>query len=174
VLALTPVPRVNASQSEGKLGILLSNYLIVKNKAYAPWDAIPKGLAQYGSILVGIKDSFGMLFSGQVAAKDALSGPIGIASLTNEVSNYGGPAALFSFAALLSISLGIMNLLPLPALDGGRLVFVFIEGIRRGKRVSAKTEGRVHLVGLMLLLVLFAVISFNDISRLVNHESFIK
>jgi regulator of sigma E protease len=173
-LTLNPVPRVNPSRNEGRLGVQLQNYLIMKNKAYAPWDAIPKGLAQYGSIFVGIKDSFAMLFSGQVAAKDAFSGPIGIAELTNEVSAFGGPAALFSFAALLSIMLGIMNLFPFPGLDGGRLVFVFVEGLRRGKRVSAKTEGRVHLIGFILLLVLFVVISFNDITKLVHHESFIK
>ena len=173
-LTLNPVPRVNPSRNEGRLGVRLQNYVIMENKAYAPWDAIPKGLAQYGSIFVGIKDSFAMLFSGQIAAKDAFSGPIGIASLTNEVSTLGGSAALFSFAALLSIMLGIMNLFPFPGLDGGRLVFVFVEGIRRGKRVSAKTEGRVHLIGFILLLVLFAVVSFNDITRLVHHESFIK
>ncbi len=173
-LTLNPVPRVNPSWNEGRLGVQLQNYLIMENKAYAPWDAIPKGLAQYGSIFVGIKDSFGMLFSGKVAAKDAFSGPIGIASLTNEVSTLGGPAALFTFAALLSIMLGIINLFPFPGLDGGRLVFVFVEGIRRGKRVSAKTEGRVHLAGFILLLVLFVVISFNDITRLIHHESLLK
>jgi len=168
------MPRVNPQNGEGRLGVLLSNYLIVKNKAYAPWDAIPKGLAQYGSIFVGVKDSFAMLFSGQVAAKDAFSGPIGIASLTNEVSTLGGPAALFTFAALLSIMLGLINLFPFPGLDGGRLVFVFIEGIRRGKRISAKTEGRVHLAGFILLMVLFVVISYNDITRLIHHESLLK
>jgi regulator of sigma E protease len=66
-----------------------------------------------------------------------------------------------------------MNLLPLPALDGGRLVFVIIEGLRRGKRVSAKTEGRVHLVGFMLLLVFFVVISYNDIQRIASGQGFI-
>ncbi len=173
-LALTPVPRVNPPKDEGSLGVVLSNNNIVRNKAYAPWDAIPKGLADYGSIFVDIKNSFAMLFSGEVAAKDALSGPIGIANLTHEVSSNFGAAGLFTFAALISISLGIMNLLPLPALDGGRLVFVIIEGLRRGKRVSAKTEGRVHLVGFMLLLVFFVVISYNDIHRIISGEGFLR
>ena len=172
-LAFTPVPRVNPPKDEGRLGVGLSSNSIVRNKAYAPWDAIPKGLSDYGAIFVDIKNSFAMLFSGEVAAKDALSGPIGIANLTNEVSSTFGASGLFTFAALISISLGIMNLLPLPALDGGRLVFVIIEGIRRGKRVSAKTEGRVHLVGFMLLLVFFVVISYNDIQRIVSGQGFI-
>ena len=172
-LAFTPVPRVNPPKDEGRLGVGLSSNSIVRNKAYAPWDAIPKGLSDYGAIFVDIKDSFAMLFSGEVAAKDALSGPIGIATLTNEVSSIFGAAGLFTFAALISISLGIMNLLPLPALDGGRLVFVIIEGLRRGKRVSAKTEARVHLVGFILLLVFFVVISYNDIQRIVSGQGFI-
>jgi regulator of sigma E protease len=172
-LAFTPVPRVNPPKDEGRLGVGLLSNSIVRNKAYAPWDAIPKGLSDYGAIFVDIKDSFAMLFSGEVAAKDALSGPIGIANLTNEVSSTFGAAGLFTFAALISISLGIMNLLPLPALDGGRLAFVIIEGLRRGKRVSAKTEGRVHLVGFMLLLVFFVVISYNDIQRIASGQGFI-
>lgn len=173
-LALTPVPRVNPPKDEGSLGVGLLSNSIVRNKAYAPWDAIPKGLSDYGEIFVDIKDSFAMLFSGEVAAKDALSGPIGIANLTNEVSSAFGAAGLFTFAALISISLGIMNLLPLPALDGGRLVFVIIEGLRRGKRVSAKTEGRVHLAGFIVLLLLFVVISYNDIQRIIGGEGFFR
>jgi regulator of sigma E protease len=172
-LAFTPVPRVNPPKNEGNLGVGLLSNSIVRNKAYAPWDAIPKGLSDYGAIFVDIKNSFGVLFSGEVAAKDALSGPIGIASLTNEVSSAFGASGLFTFAALISISLGIMNLLPLPALDGGRLVFVIIEGLRRGKRVSAKTEGRVHLAGFIVLMLLFVVISYNDIQRIVSGQGFI-
>jgi len=172
-LTFTPVPRVNPPKDEGRLGVGLLSNSIVRNKAYAPWDAIPKGLSDYGAIFVDIKNSFGVLFSGEVAAKDALSGPIGIASLTNEVSSVFGASGLFTFAALISISLGIMNLLPLPALDGGRLVFVIIEGLRRGKRVSAKTEGRVHLAGFIVLLLLFVVISYNDIQRIVSGQGFI-
>jgi regulator of sigma E protease len=176
VFPFTPVPRVDPPKGEGKLGMLLQNYTytITENKAYAPWDAIPKGLSEYGSIFVGIKDSFGVLFSGEVSAKDALSGPIGIANLTNEVSNRSGAAGLFTFAALISISLGIMNLLPLPALDGGRLAFVIVEGLRRGKRVSVKTEARVHMIGFVLLMVLFVVISYNDIQRIISGEGFFK
>ena len=169
------VPRIKEDipEGQGALGIQGQPGGTYINKAYAPWDAIPKGLSDYGAIFVGIKDSFGMLFAGDVPADKAIAGPIGIAQLTNEVSA-GGPADLFEFAALISIILGIMNLLPLPALDGGRLVFVVIEIARKGKRVSAKTESKVHLVGFILLLALFVVISYNDIVRIIHHESFLK
>jgi len=173
-IALTPVPRIDPPKNEGKLGMLLHNYIITENKAYPPWQAIPKGLSSYGSIFAGIKDSFAMLFSGDVVAKDAVAGPIGIAQLTNEVNENGGAAALFQFAALISIILGIMNLLPLPALDGGRIVFVLIEAARKGKRISAKTEGFVHMIGFALLLALFVLISYNDIQRIISGEGFLR
>lgn len=173
-LAFTPVPRVDPPKGEGKLGIVLQNYIITENKGYAPWEAIPKGLSEYGSIFAGIKDSFAMLFAGDVPAKDAIAGPIGIAQLTNEVSKTGGAAALFHFAALISIILGIMNLLPLPALDGGRIVFVIIEAARKGKRISAKTEGLVHMIGFAMLMALFVLISYNDIQRIISGEGFLR
>lgn len=169
------VPRTEEEipEGQGALGILgISGAYI--NVAYPPWQAIPKGLSSYGSIFAGIKDSFAMLFSGDVVAKDAVAGPIGIAQLTNEVNENGGAAALFQFAALISIILGIMNLLPLPALDGGRIVFVLIEAIRKGKRISAKTEGFVHMIGFALLLALFVLISYNDIQRIISGEGFLR
>jgi len=175
ILEVPIVPRIKEDipAGQGALGIQATPGGTYINKAYASWEAIPRGLSDYGAIFIGIKDSFGMLFAGEVPADKAVAGPIGIAQLTNEVSA-GGPADLFEFAALISIILGIMNLLPLPALDGGRLVFVIIEAIRKGKRVSAKTESKIHLVGFILLLVLFVVISYNDIVRIIRHESFLK
>ena len=70
------------------------------------------------------------------------------------------------YAKLISANLGVMNLLPLPALDGGRLVFLIVEAIRR-KRVDPEKEGYVHLVGIVLLLLLMVVVMFNDIRKLI-------
>ena len=72
---------------------------------------------------------------------------------------------MLNIAVLLSANLGVMNLLPLPALDGGRMVFYVIEAIR-GKRINEEIEGRVHLIGFALLMVLMVVIMFNDIRKL--------
>ena len=74
---------------------------------------------------------------------------------------------LFSMAALISINVGIFNLLPLPALDGGRLVFLIIEGIRK-KPVPAEKEGMVHFIGLAILMLLMLYVSFNDIIKLIG------
>jgi regulator of sigma E protease len=82
-----------------------------------------------------------------------------------------GLSPLLEFAALISINLAIINLFPFPGLDGGRLVFVTLEWVRRGKRISAKKEGLVHLVGLIVLLVLIAAISYYDITRIIQGES---
>ena len=75
--------------------------------------------------------------------------------------------------AVLSLSLGILNLLPIPALDGGRLVFVLLEWVRRGKRVSPKREGVVHLVGFAILIGFVFFISYFDISRVISGEKLI-
>jgi regulator of sigma E protease len=172
-VVIVPRTKDEIPPGQGALGIIGTSGAGI-NIAYPPWQAIPKGLSAYGSIFAGIKDSFAMLFSGDVVAKDAVAGPIGIAQLTNEVSDRGGAAALFHFAALISIILGIMNLLPLPALDGGRIVFVIIEAARKGKRISAKTEGLVHMIGFALLIGLFVLISYNDIQRIISGEGFLR
>ena len=72
---------------------------------------------------------------------------------------------MLNMAILLSANLGVMNLLPLPALDGGRLVFLFVEAIR-GKRVPPEKEGYVHLTGIILLMLLMVFVMFNDINRI--------
>ena len=72
---------------------------------------------------------------------------------------------MLNMAILLSVNLGVMNLLPLPALDGGRLVFLFVEAIR-GKRVPPEKEGYVHLAGIILLMLLMVFVMFNDINRI--------
>ena len=108
--------------------------------------------------------SLGMLVSGQVGV-DQLSGPVGVASVMASTASYSIMAFL-QLVAFISINLGVMNLLPLPALDGGRLVFLIIEGIRR-KPVPAKYEGYIHAAGLLLLLALMVYVTGQDILRIV-------
>lgn len=117
-------------------------------------------------------DSLRMLVTGRVGMKD-LSGPVGIVSAVDGVYQEAAPAGLsviilnlMNIGILITANLGVMNLLPLPALDGGRLVFLIIEAIR-GKRVSSDKEGMVHFAGFALLMVLMVVVMFNDIMKLV-------
>ena len=108
--------------------------------------------------------SLGMLVSGQVGV-DQLSGPVGVASVMATTASYS-LAAFLQLVAFISINLGVMNLLPLPALDGGRLVFLIIEGIRR-KPVPPQYEGYIHAAGLMLLLALMVYVTGQDIVRII-------
>ncbi|PQD95838.1 RIP metalloprotease RseP [Pradoshia eiseniae] len=94
---------------------------------------------------------------------DQLSGPVGIYVSTEEVAK-SGIIYLLKWAGVLSINLGIMNLLPLPALDGGRLLFIAIEAVR-GKPIDKQKEGIVHFIGFALLMLLMIVVTWNDIQR---------
>ncbi len=104
---------------------------------------------------------------------DSVVGPIGIYQLTGEVAERGGVLGLVRWLGLLSLNLAIVNLLPFPALDGGRLVFVLLEWVRGGKRIDPKKEGLVHLIGIAVLLGFVIVISFFDVQRLLDGRSVI-
>jgi regulator of sigma E protease len=112
-----------------------------------------------------------MLVQGRLSAND-LSGPVGIAVTIDETIEvakpYGIPTVvltMINFAVLLSVNLGVMNLLPLPALDGGRLLFMFIEVIR-GKPVPPEKEGFVHFIGFVALMILMVFVLYNDIAKI--------
>lgn len=116
-------------------------------------------------------DSLRMLITGNVSVNE-MQGPVGIFKTigdTYEESKSDGAYLVFlnmlNIAILLSANLGVMNLLPIPALDGGRLIFLFIEAIRR-KRISPEKEGVVHFVGFMLLMALMVFVMFNDVRKL--------
>ncbi|MDO5417358.1 MAG: site-2 protease family protein [Lachnospiraceae bacterium] len=116
--------------------------------------------------------SFGLLFRGYLGAED-LGGPIRIVADMGQVVEQVRPAGwlsvlltLMNIGVVLNASLGVMNLLPIPALDGGRLVFLLIEAVR-GRAVKPETENMIHLAGMMLLMGLMLFIMFNDIRNLV-------
>lgn len=116
-------------------------------------------------------DTFYMMFHGLVSVND-ISGPVGIVTTIDETVEQVAPAGkkavtltLVQLCVLLSANLGVMNLLPIPALDGGRLVFLFLEAVR-GKAVDKEKEGMVHTVGMMVLLAFMVFILFNDVRKL--------
>ena len=142
--------------------------------------AIPEGINETLEIITLARNSiFGAIsgsknpqFDGPVAV-----GPVGLSQLSGEVATAdiainARITIILTLAATLSISLAVINLLPIPGLDGGRLAFVLIEIIRGGKRVSPEKENLVHLTGFVLLIGLIVVISFSDIARLIGGERF--
>ncbi len=115
--------------------------------------------------------SFGMLLTGKAGAND-IAGPVGIVNIigdTYEASKASGGLIVFinlaSLTIMLSANVGVINLLPLPALDGGRLVFLFLELIRR-KPVPSEKEGMVHFIGIMALMFLMVLVIFNDVRKI--------
>ena len=141
----------------------------VVSRSDRPWEAVRQGFVSTWESVVLMKQAI----TGAVSAGSApeLSGPIGIAQLTGEVTREGGLTGWLAIAVLLSINLAILNILPIPMLDGGRLVFVILEWLRRGRRVPPEKEGLVHLVGFALLISAILVISASDINRLIQGGS---
>ena len=141
----------------------------VERRSQPPWTAFRDSFGKTWEMLVLIKQGlFGAVSSG---SSPQLSGPIGIAGAAGELTRQAGLEGWLFMSILLSISLAIFNILPIPALDGGRLVFVVLEWVRRGKRVPPDKEGLVHLVGFVVLIGLIILISANDINNLIQGRS---
>ena len=167
------VPRVDPPEGEGATGITVE--LGASHKATPvrpPWEALWMGLKRTGLVLEAMKDELGNWVS--EGKTPDVAGPIGIAQVTGEVARDAGLVSLVPLAALFSISLAVFNILPIPALDGGRIAFVVLEWVRRGKRVPPEKEGLVHLVGFVVLIALIITISYNDVVRIVDGNSLLR
>ena len=145
------------------IGIVASNNVIVEkiNPLKAGYYAVTQTIGMIKLTFVVL----GKLIVGAISPR-TLAGPIGIAQMSGEVAK-AGPLAFLSFLALLSINLGILNFLPIPILDGGHLLFFFIEGIM-GKPISIRKRELAQQVGLFLLIALMVFVFYNDIYRLVT------
>lgn len=159
--------------NQGALGIVLE-----QNVAYVfyPWYQMPfratyTGITQsldFGKAILSALGSIGHDVIVKKTIPQGVAGPIGIAhEVTKQKIFDEGPLAVLNFMALLSINLSIMNVLPIPALDGGRAFFIFLE-VFIGKKRRAAIEGRVNQYGMVFLLLLILVISFNDVLGIVR------
>ena len=157
-LAITPkTVETEEGAQVGQIGVL---YETPYEKA--PLQVISHAAENTYTWTVQIVKMLGKLVTGQFSIDD-LSGPVGIYKETEKVAEFG-IYMLMHWAAVLSINLGIMNLLPLPALDGGRLLFFGFEAVR-GRPVNREKEGLIHFVGIVLLMILMVVVTWNDIQR---------
>jgi regulator of sigma E protease len=127
-------------------------------------DSGREWVAMMKAIGVGFYELVRGQIPGGIAGKCGPSGPVGIVRATGEAAQ-AGIVPLLLFAGFISLNLGILNLMPIPALDGGRLAFLLVEAVRR-KPINPLREQRVHQFGLALLLGLVLLVSFNDIARL--------
>lgn len=163
-------PRYNPPPGQGATGISigLSNAR-VERRSDPPWVAVPRSFTSTWELLVLVKQEVSSWIVGGRAPQ--VAGPVGIAQMTGEVTKDRGLAGWLVLVVLFSVNLAILNILPVPMLDGGRLVFVVLEWLRRGKRIPPDKEALVHLVGLVVLIGAILLVSANDIQKLLQGHS---
>jgi regulator of sigma E protease len=163
------IPRWQPPEGEGAIGVAVKTVsATIVRQSYPFWQAIPMGVRECIDTFVLFKNGIISMIIG--SAPRVVGGPVAIAQITGEVAQ-AGISPLLEFAAFLSINLAIINLLPLPALDGGRIAFVLLEWIRRGRRVPARIEGMIHMAGFALLIALIVLVTYQDIIRIASGES---
>jgi regulator of sigma E protease len=162
-------PRWRPPEGEGAVGIAYKTEdAVIVSESYPPWEAIPIGARSCIEALVLYRNGIAGMILGTIPFTPA--GPVGIVQVTGEVA-HSGISPVLELTAFISIAIAITQLIPFPALDGGRMLFVIIEWIRRGKKVSPRTEGIVHSIGFMILLGLLVLITYQDIFRWISGGS---
>ncbi len=162
---------VNPAQGQGHLGITSDDTQTYVTRVPL-WQAPIKGVQDVGSVIGGTATGIAQVVAGKLPFSQAVMGPVGIVTTTGEVASTVpviGWYWMFFLVGALSVSLAIVNLLPIPALDGGRVLFIGIEVLRRGKRISPEREGLVNLVGMGMLLFLMLLVTINDVGNLLHH-----
>lgn len=169
IVKLTITPRENPPEGQGPLGVIITNTEIY----YPPVILRPFYGIYYGSkeayfwgenLVVALIQLFANLFKGKIPHD--IAGPVGIFALTSKAAQYG-ILAVINFIGIMSMNLAILNIIPFPALDGGRVLFIVLERVI-GKRVLPKIEATIHAVGMIILLLLLLAITAQDIQRLIS------
>lgn len=165
---VTLTPRENPPEGEGPSGVVISTTEIyypptLLRPFYGIYYGFKEALFWGKTVILGFTQIFKDLFAGQ-APRD-LAGPVGIFAVTSQAASVG-ILALINFVGILSVNLAILNILPFPALDGGRLLFIGIEAAI-GRKVLPKVEAIIHTIGMVILLILIAAITVHDIQKLI-------
>lgn len=163
---ITATPRSEPPEGQGPLGIKIEE--VQGPVAVALPAAFGQATALTGEVVQQIAELPGQLVRGRSGGPAApeVTGPIGIFQVTGQVAELGLPTVL-KLVGVLSVNLGVLNIVPFPGLDGGRLLFVLIAGIFK-KRFSPQVEAAIHAAGFVLLLALLVVVSISDIRRVVG------
>ncbi len=155
-------PELQPEGNIGQIGIRVGTYMLYKEAGI--FEALQNGALHSYNIIKLVMYSLKLIIIGEESFKDAIGGPIIIAKMAGETAKMG-IQSLMAFTAFISLNLGFFNMLPFPVLDGGHLVFLLIEGIRR-KPLSVKTKVAVQKVGMAFLLALMVFVIYNDIRRI--------
>lgn len=156
-------PQLIAADRPPLLGIAVSDIGVVKyNIGQSLWQGIKNTFFMIGMIFQALYNLLANLIrTGELDT--GLSGPVGVAVITGQIVKLGF-LHILQFMAILSVNLAVLNILPIPALDGGRLLFIILEKIR-GRKLNVKVEGWIHNSGFVLLIILIIFITFRDIGR---------
>jgi len=158
------VPELRADTARGGIGIAITETGIVKYSFfYAIWNGLKLTFFMTWFIIVAFFDLIKGLVMGHGISVE-LGGPVRIAQITGDAARMGF-AYLINFSAILSINLAIINALPFPALDGGRIMFIALEKIMR-RPLKRELEGTIHYIGFVLLMIMVALVTYKDIARL--------
>ncbi|MDA1127298.1 MAG: M50 family metallopeptidase [Chloroflexi bacterium] len=165
-------PRFDTESARWLVGVIpqLTDFTVEK-QSQPIWEAVPNSFVNTWEMVVLVKQALGGAFG--EGSSPEFSGPIGIAQVTGEITRSNGVVGWLGVGILLSINLAVLNILPIPMLDGGRIFFVVLEWVRRGKKIPPKREGMVHLIGFALLMGGIVLVSANDIGRLLDGRSFL-
>lgn len=171
-IPLKVTPRLNAPEGEGAMGVAIEPNITFQKYPFPQSIYYGTKQAVQDSVLVvtGFLDMIKTIFTKQTIP-EGVAGPVGMAQLTGEFVKIG-PEAVLSLVYMLSLSLAVLNILPIPALDGGRLFFILIELFTR-RKVNPKFEAYAHMAGIVVLLLFLAFISYKDIVRIVSGQSII-
>lgn len=171
VLQVNLAPRSQPPEEEGPMGVAIFSPWVarIEPKYYPLGQAIVRGTGEAANTIAMVVVVPVQILRGLIPVEQARpTGIVGIARMTADAVEQsvdtGWLFPVVQLTAVISIAIGITNLLPIPALDGGRLLFVFLEAIRRGKRIPPEREGAIHFIGLTALLALMLVITYFDIT----------
>lgn len=163
-ISIRVIPRKESPKGEGPMGVAISDLELKTYPLYQiPFEAVKINLERAWAMLSSLGFTLWRFATLQSVAGD-VAGPIGIAQVTGQAVKFGFKAVL-EFMSILSLNLAVLNVLPIPALDGGRLAFVFIEKII-GRKLRPAFERSTHQIGMLILFALIFLISINDILRI--------
>lgn len=165
-------PRKDYPKNQGPLGIVIAQNVEFKKYPFyeAPVFGFSETLKRAELIILGIGSVASSLFSTGNVPQGAVAGPVAIAQLTGFFCS--DKVSCFEFISFLSLNLAVLNVLPIPALDGGRLFFIIFEAVTR-RKVHPKFESYVHLIGIILILMLMLLVTIYDVDRVIMGRSII-
>jgi regulator of sigma E protease len=158
-LKFTVAPKYDPAQKRRLIGITMPSFI---DEKYPIFEAFIKALEEFWAVLIGTLGAIWGLITGKLGS-DSFSGPVGLVKMTGMVSQMGIKAFL-QFMAFLSIQWGLFNILPIPALDGGRILFLIL-GLWKKVKLSPEKENIIHYIGFLFLMILMIIITIGDIRR---------